>query len=101
MNLKHLRIEDMANFYPSSTGVEIILWASPGFVGHKPRIYVGKRGQDASVSIEDNPKILAGSVSDVVFRQIVKWIKLNKTVLLSYWNEEIDTIGLAYNLRKI
>lgn len=107
MNLKDLRIEDMDKlfymdmFYPVSTGVETILWVSPGFFGHKPKIKVGKRGQDASISIEDEPKILAGSISETLFKQIVKWIKLNKTALLSYWNEEIDSVSLVYNLRKI
>ena len=101
MNLSYLRINDMANLFSSSTGVDKIIWVSTETPGHKIRLKVGKRGEEASVSVEDNPEILAGSLDSKTFKQISSWIKVNKDVLIKYWKGEIDTWGLVNQLKKL
>lgn len=43
-----------------------------------------------SVSISDNPKIIEGikdSVSEKNLKELYKWIRINKTKLLDYWEK--------------
>lgn len=99
MNLKELRnkgyqeIADMANLYKEDTGVNIIITATSKMPRHKPRIKVRKNLKESfSLSIEDDPKVLAGSpdiVTTKVLEQVRKWIALNKEILLEYWNDPL------------
>ena len=58
-----------------------------------------------SVSIEDNPRVLAGDssiVSAKVLEQVKEWIILNKDLLLEYWNDPLfDTERLYTETKKV
>ena len=65
--------------------------------------YFNERAQ-TFVSIEDNPRIIVpegAKLPDENWSQIVKLIRLNKEVLLQYWNNEIDTIEFREIIKKI
>jgi len=58
-------------------------------------LYVSPKSENFSVSITDEPKIVAGNsfVSNKDLRNIIKFILINKAVLLEYWdtsNNEVD-----------
>lgn len=109
MNLSKTKIIDMANFTPESTGVDRMVFVSSKQPRHKPRVKVAVtshviQGSTVSFSIEDEPKPIVGDVSKLpkkVVSQIIEWIKLNKEVLLKYWNFEVDTVYLTNHLKKI
>lgn len=83
-----------AHYFPVTTGLPVVVWVSVKVAHHSPFIKVGA-GFDASVSIEDTPKILEGSLSPSILKEVSKWIILNKKVLLKYWNMEIDAKELT------
>ena len=87
--------------------------------GHKPRIKVAKDTFDfknprksVAIFISDNPAVMAGEenigsgskkvidheTKDIVF----DWVRLNKEILLKYWNkEENDTKVVLNQLQKL
>lgn len=109
MNLKEifnrqLRVADKANFYQNFTGVDAIIWVSPKYAGHKPRVKVTKGDDSVSMSIEDEPEILApkNPKLDVsVINAVKQWIGLNKETLIGYWDMEFDTSVLVSKLKKL
>lgn len=105
---------EMANLFPENTGLPVVIWVqekSSDKIGknkHKlPRIKVmTKKGkanilQSVSVSIEDEPKVLNGKLPSAIYNSVKEWILLNKISLLKHWNQEIDTVSLIHQLRKI
>lgn len=109
MNLKeiykpHLRVADMANFYQDFTGVDAVIWVSPKYAGHKPRVKITKGDDSISMSIEDEPEILAPKnpkLDASIINAAKQWIVLNKETLIGYWNMEFDTSVLVSKLRKL
>lgn len=109
-----LQLEAMSNLRSKVTGIQgIVIWVSSGeFAGtdivHGPRIKVmiGDKitteglSDAVSVRISDTPKIL-GDLPGDVSKQIIEFIKLNKNILLSYWNCEIDTKEMLDGLQSI
>ena len=104
--LRESELNEMAPSYlPKDTGLKEIIWVSPKNVNHGPRIkvYNLNKSKDFSVTIEDNPRIVAGKsfVSGKEFERIVEFIKINKENLLKYWNYGLSTQELASNMLKV
>ena len=59
----------------------------------------------STITIEDNPKLLAGDssiVSPKILKQVIEWIPLNKDLLLYYWEHpEMDILDLLERVRKV
>ena len=93
------------SYLPKDTGLKEIVWVSPKNVNHGPRIkvYNLNKSKDFSVTIEDNPRVVAGKcfVSGKEFERIVEFIKINKENLLKYWNYGLSTQELASNMLKV
>ena len=86
---------EMSNLTPDDTGLPFIIWISPksGKEGHWARIKVEYEGNYYSMSIDDNPEWKIKSHIKIPFsgRQInliKKFVKLNKDILLQYWNSQ-------------
>lgn len=99
-------LNEMAPTYlPGDTGLKEIIWVSPKNANHGPRIkvYNLNKSKDFSVTIEDEPKLIAGKcfVSSREFAKIIEFIKLNKENLLKYWNYGLSTQELAHNMLKV
>ena len=105
---------EMANFRPKSTGLKTTIFVSSGYVAgkklfHGPRIKVSKIYTDKmnpldtfSMTIEDNPEVVGTHYLDLKdIDQIKDFIRLNKDILLAYWDGEYDTCDLYNNLQKI
>ena len=97
----------MTNMRSPSTGVEgAVLWA---FVGeyegkklpHGPRVKVIRKGEPSvSVTIEKKPRVL-GKLPTKLQKQVVQFIELNREALLAHWRDEIDSVDLVQQIKKV
>lgn len=117
INVKRTRLlayyeEDaMASIGEEKTNVHCFLCARPQpDKSHKqPSIKVRlkdgrfkQKNGTAVVSIEDNPKKIDGNliIPSDIFLSIEKWIRLNKTPLLRYWNDPSMLTSELFDLLK-
>jgi hypothetical protein len=103
----------MASLQDKRTGLgNIILWASPKFSQHGPRIKVSnvrgkmptKETELFSLSISDKPVVVAGTpvgFSNKEKLEICKWISLNKIALLDYWENRVLTEEFLDSLKPL
>lgn len=96
-------VEAMSNLLPRRTGIEgAVVWVSPGEHGgkdlqHGPRVKVvlGEKTtteglRDAvSVTISNPPRVL-GRLPGHIEKQVLRFIELNRDVLLGHWRGELD-----------
>lgn len=88
---------DMANLLEEDTGVPGAIYISTRVTQHGPRVkYYQKLGpgqQSFSVSIEDEPAVVANSLPERVVRRmaprVIEWVRLNRVALLEFWNEGV------------
>lgn len=99
-------LNEMANLYLRRTGINTRIYISSREGRHGPRIKVYNSSNDESfsMSIEDAPKVLIGNpdiVSNKVRGQVIRWIQINKEVLLYYWQHpEMDIDELLGKIQK-
>jgi len=104
-----MNLWEMANLRPQITGVKnVIIWVSSGEeVKHGPRIKVvrgrkWKKGEEATVPLTGLPRVIGDiNLTQDEFAQIIKWIQLNKKVLMKYWQSELYTDELLDQLERI
>jgi hypothetical protein len=97
---------EMANLYPDETGLPMTVWVSPrGNARHDARVKVnmthGHRitiENTAVVTIRPSPHIISGRLSSEDEELVSRWITLNTTALIAYWDGDIGTIQLAHAL---
>ena len=85
---------DMANLSEARTGVPGVIYISTRVARHGPRVkYYGRPGGDQpsfSVSIGENPEVLANSLPERVLNRlsprVIEWVRLNQAALLDFWN---------------
>lgn len=104
---------EMSNLRQTVTGLSVIVYVSPEVKGHLPRLKVQcdhsnkvntSMNNWVSVSIEDEPKILAGKKDEIKtqdWKDVSKFIKKNKDLLIQYWNQEVDELELYSKIKKI
>ena len=80
-------------YYPQETGLKEIIWVSAKNASHGPRIkvYEYSKGPNFSITIEDEPRVIAGKcfVNAKELRKIFDFIIKYKTALIGYWNSEL------------
>lgn len=104
-----LLLMEMANLRPVSTGLPVYIWAGPPPPQHSYRIKVmnepGRFDNDDnfSVSIEDDPKIVAGvcelSASDL--KKVFELVKKNKDLFIQHAQKKIDDDELKEKITKV
>ena len=98
---------EMANLSQRRTGINtrISISSKGGQHGPKIKVYNSSNDECFSMSIEDSPKVLIGNpniVSDKIFKQTIKWVQINKNVLLYYWQHpDMDIDDLLDRIKKI
>lgn len=102
---------EMANFGTKTTGLPMIVYVSEKKASHAARIKVSRTynhrvliGDTFSISISDNPKIVAGDEGKITssdLKKVFDWIILNKETLLKYWNNELLTDELIELIKKV
>lgn len=105
---KNNELYEMANLWPNDTGLPIVIWVQEkGYNRHGPRIKVmAKKGkmnieQTISMTIEDEPKVVGGQLSNEYYRVVSKWIRKNKENLILYWKQKISSVELFKRLKKV
>ena len=93
-----------ANLSPKTTGLPMVIYVSAkGNSKHFARIKASsKRGNKLkpenliTVAISENPTIIGeiGDLTSKVIEQLINFVTRNREVLISYWDEEIDTAEL-------
>lgn len=98
---------EMANILPKDTNLNRVICVSvKGKAKHAPRIKVqndpGNKIKsnelDISITIENNPQLVKGRLNNKELNKISEWIKINKSTLLKYWNDELDTKTMLTSL---
>jgi hypothetical protein len=106
-------VVEMTNLQEDDTGVPGI-FISTAMGSHGPRVkYFVKAGRSQpsfSVSISDEPRILANSLPQRDLSRaspsVMKWVRLNKDALLRFWNEGDgysihEVVDLVQSLKKV
>ena len=84
------------------------IWVSPKMGKHGPRIKVQRKSGNKvipnnwiSITVEDEPRIIKGIITRKAYDQIVEFIKLNRKILVAYWEQKISTKDFSKKLKKI
>jgi len=85
---------EMANLSSARTGIDGIVFVSTQIGRHGPRVKyylrAGRSQPSFSVSVGDEPKVLANSLPQPVVNRmapkVFEWVKLNRAALLEFWN---------------
>jgi hypothetical protein len=102
-------LEHMASFRKDATGVDNTIWVSPkGRTRHAARIKVAidppdslnATSQTASVTVHDG-SVAEGHIPSRILRQVQEFVKINRDVLMDYWEERIDTRQLDQRLKPV
>jgi hypothetical protein len=104
-----LDLFELANLYPTTTGLPMTVWVSPqGNAQHGPRVKVcmahGNRmdiSNTAVVGISHPPRLIAGSLTTPDMRAVFDWIEANMAALIDYWDGNIDTAQLIGRLVRV
>jgi hypothetical protein len=86
---------EMVNLTQLYTGIAGTIFISTAMGSHGPRVkYFVKAGRDQasfSVSIADEPRVLANSLPGRDFNRaapsVIAWVKANRAALLRFWDE--------------
>lgn len=103
---------EMSNISPEKTGLPFQIWIQHRTFreGHWARIKVYPNGVKTkkyiTISVEDNPKIKFKSkgltISQKKINKVIKFVKLNKEILVDYWNNpELSTNDLIDMLKPV
>ena len=100
---------EMANLYPRTTGLPMTVWVTPrGNARHDVRVKVNMTHGDqmtidntAVVAVRPAPHAIAGRLSAGDEQAVFKWIMLNATALIAYWDGDIDTVQLSQMLKPL
>jgi hypothetical protein len=97
-------VVEMTNLQEDVTGIAGIIFISTAMGSHGPRVkYFVKAGRaqpSFSVSISDEPRILANSLPQRDLSRasasVVEWVRVNKDALLRFWDE-----GDSYSIHEV
>lgn len=98
----------MANLDPRHTGLPMVIWVSErGRARHDARVKVCRK-HGTRMNINDTavvgirpPSVLEGVLTTADRQAVSRWITLNETALLDYWNGAIDTVELVQQLKPL
>lgn len=100
---------EMANLYPRTTGLPMTVWVSPrGGARHDVRVKVCRVPGDrmviedaASVAVRPEPALVEGELDTMSLAAVSSWIRLNRDVLVAYWDGTADTAELVQRLQRV
>ena len=98
------RIASMVNLHQEDTGIDTVIWVSHECPDYKPFIMTLTSTGKVLISIEDEPKILQPDKQpngdDIL--DVVQWIRLNKDLLLAYWDDDLyPTSQMLQHIKKL
>ena len=79
----------MVNLHQKDTGIDTVIWVDHKWPDYVPFIMAMTSLGKVSITIENEPKVLEpDNVTDDT-SAVIQWIRLNKELLLNYWNDEM------------
>jgi hypothetical protein len=87
---------DMANVRPDRTGLPFIVFVSQeGGARHDVRIKLARAprvrpSEMITVALRPAPRVIRGRLSGQEFDLVKRWLDLNSSVLVDYWNDVIE-----------
>lgn len=101
-------LEEMVSYPKSVTGVSNTVFISPkGYARHGPSIKIAidppnRIDPRSKVAVIDlNGRIVAGKIDPALLDQARRFIELNRTTLIEYWNYQINTEQLRNQIKMI
>lgn len=101
---------EMTNLRPRRTGLTVCVYVSERNSSHGPRIkfmngygYVSVN-KLCTMTVSDSPEIISDQrivLSSKDIGEIKRWVILNKDLLISLWNGEIDEIDFAQQMNTL
>ncbi len=100
---------EMANLRPGDTGLPVFVWVDEmgGYrkVPHSsPRLKIAMSSPKnivVTVSIDNNPELLDGTLEGKELALVKQWIILNYDILSKHWKGEFSTRELFKEMQKI
>jgi hypothetical protein len=89
---------EMANLYPRSTGLPMVIWVSQqGRARHDAWVKVATDhnnrmdiSRTAVVGVRPAPRLIEGQLAPADLTSVSEWITLNETALIQLWDGKID-----------
>lgn len=92
---------DISNLTEEQTGLPFVILVGSGneALKYPARIRIVKslkwiKGEEVIIQIEGSPKIIGKNnlnLSKIDLEKIIKWVDINKDVIMQFWNTEIST----------
>lgn len=101
------RLTEMSNLFPEDTGLDFIVWISTksGREKHNARIKISNSDGEAVITIWGEPKIKNKKgkifINSKQFKNLNKFISLNREALIKHWNGEISSVQFVNLIKKI
>ena len=93
---------DAATLVKEDTGVNAIILVNHGYLEQNPVVMVRFNDIELFVSISDKPEIIDSLQVDVSMSEVMEWVKLNKNLLLEYWNDDLyPTSKMLKEIKKL
>jgi len=91
---------DAATLVKEDTGVNAVILVNHGYPEQNPVVFARFDDIEVFVSISDKPEIIDNPQVDVPMSEVMDWVKLNKELLLEYWNDNLyPTSKMINNIR--
>jgi hypothetical protein len=87
---------EMANLRPERTGLPFVVFISQkGGARHDVRVKIARGAkvrlaEMVTVAVRPKPRVIRGTLDPDDLARLTGWIELNKTVLIDYWNGDIE-----------
>ena len=93
---------DAATLVKEDTGVDAIILVNHGYLEQNPVVMVRFNDIELFVSISDKPEIIDNPQVDIPVSEVMDWVKLNKELLLEYWNDDLyPTSKMIKDIQKV
>lgn len=103
--------EEMSNLRNKETGLPMVVWLQPKTrrEQHWARIKVSKKYGDKvsedlfTITIENEPQVVGdtGDIKTNDIKKVIEFVKINKDLLLDFWNDEIAVSDLINGIKKV
>ena len=93
---------DAATLVKEDTGVDAVILVNHGYPEQDPVVIARFDDIEVFVSISDKPEIIDNPQVDAPMSEVMDWVKLNKELLLEYWNDDLyPTSKMINNIKRI
>lgn len=93
---------DAATLVKEDTGVDAVILVHHGYLEQNPVVMARFNDIGVFVSISDKPEIIDSLQVDVSMSEVMEWVKLNKNLLLEYWNDDLyPTSKMLKEIKKL